>query len=165
MIPILLCSYGVATGPIAFLAQKDLQSGNEYAMISTIFAQVAYLLVILAALVVGVSLTNVFVLFGIIMLVGLVIQLRIAFQEDTKFPPLETPIMGEEDGSETTPELVEEEDTPPEVLERKRRRFLKWTIICFALALLTRTADLLSLNLEAFVSNSLINPWACRHTI
>jgi len=82
IIPVLLWSYGVATGPIAFLAQKDLQSGNEYAMILTFFAQVAYLLAILVVLFARVSVIDVLVLFGIVMLVGLVIQLRIAYQEE-----------------------------------------------------------------------------------
>lgn len=74
----MLWSYGVAVGPIAWLAQKDLESGNEYGMISTFFAQVAYLLVILAILFMEVSLFDVTVLFGIVMIVALVIQVRIA---------------------------------------------------------------------------------------
>jgi len=82
IIPMLFWSYGVATGPIAWLAQKDLQSGNEYAMISTFFAQVAYLLVILVVLFARVSVVDVFVLFGIVMLVGMIIQFRIAFLEE-----------------------------------------------------------------------------------
>ncbi len=51
-------------------------------MISTFFAQVAYLLVVLAVLFVGASALEVLVLFGIVMLVGLAIQFRIAFLEE-----------------------------------------------------------------------------------
>ena len=82
IIPMLFWSYGVATSPIAWLAQRDLQSFKEYAMISTLFAQVAYLLVVLAVLFVGASAWEVLVLFGIVMLVGLAIQFRIAFLEE-----------------------------------------------------------------------------------
>ncbi len=82
--------------------------------------------------------------------------------EDTKSPPQETPIMGEEEESATTPELLEpavEEDTLPKVLGVKRGQFLPGSIIFFAFALLSRTGDLSPLNLEAFVYNSLFNPW------
>jgi hypothetical protein len=81
-IPILLWSYGIAIGPIAWLAEKELQSGNEYAMLSTFFAQIAYLLVILEVLFTRVSLLDVLVLFGVVMFIGFCIQSRIAFALD-----------------------------------------------------------------------------------
>ena len=82
--------------------------------------------------------------------------------EDTKSPPQETLIMGEEKESATTPELLEpavEKYTLPKVLGVKRGQFLPGAIIFFAFALLSRTGDLSPLNLEAFVYNSLFNPW------
>ena len=79
IIPVLIWSYGVATGPIVWLAQKDLQSGNEYAMITTFFIEVAYILTILAILFVGVSLLNVVVLFGVVMSIGLIAQFSVAY--------------------------------------------------------------------------------------
>jgi hypothetical protein len=82
IVPLLLWSYGVATGPIGWLARKELESGNEYAMIHTFFVQVAYVLVILVLLVARISIVDVLVLFGIVMLVGLTIQFRIAVQEE-----------------------------------------------------------------------------------
>ena len=82
IIPMLLWSYGVATSPIAWLAQRDIQSFNEYAMVSTFFSQVAYLLVVLVVLFVGASALEVLVLFGIVMLIGLAMQFRIAFLEE-----------------------------------------------------------------------------------
>jgi hypothetical protein len=87
-----------------------------------------------------------------------------AVSEDTKSPPEETPIMGEEEESATTPEVLEpavEKYTLPKVLGVKRRRgqLLPVSIIFFAFALLSRTGDLSPLNLEAFVYNSLFNPW------
>ncbi len=62
--PVLIWSYGIATAPIAFLAQKELQSGNEFAMILTFFIQVAYILTILAILLVGLLLRDVLIIFG-----------------------------------------------------------------------------------------------------
>ena len=79
IIPVLIWSYGIATGPIVWLAQKDLQSGNEYAMITTFFIEVAYILTILAILLVGVSLLNVLVLFGVVMSIGLIVQFSVAY--------------------------------------------------------------------------------------
>lgn len=80
IIPILIWSYGVATGPIAWMAQNEMQGGNEYSMISTFFAQAAYILVIIAILFFRVSLLDVTVLFGVVMFIGLIIQFRIASQ-------------------------------------------------------------------------------------
>lgn len=81
IIPVLLWSYGVATGPIAWLAQKEAQGGGGHgAMISTFFAQVAYVMVILAVLFLRVSLVDVIVLFAVIMAIGLVFQFRVASQ-------------------------------------------------------------------------------------
>lgn len=82
IIPVLLWSYGIATSPIIWLAQKDLQSGNEYAMITTFFVEVAYILTILAILFVGVSLLNVLVLFGVVMSIGLIVQFSTAYLDE-----------------------------------------------------------------------------------
>lgn len=80
IIPTLLWSYGVATGPIAWLAQKDLQAGNEFAMVSSFFAQLAYLLVVLVFLFTSATLFDVLVLFGVVMLIGLFEQYEMAFK-------------------------------------------------------------------------------------
>ena len=80
IIPVLIWSYGVAIGPIAWMAQKEMQEGNEFSMIATFFIQVAYLLSIIAILFFRVSLTDVIVFFGLIMLIGLIIQFKIASQ-------------------------------------------------------------------------------------
>jgi hypothetical protein len=79
IIPVLIWSYGIATGPITWLAQKDLQSGNEYAMVTTFFIEVAYILTMLAIIFVGVSLINVIVLFGVVMTIGLIVQFSAAY--------------------------------------------------------------------------------------
>lgn len=81
IIPVLLWSYGVATGPIAWMAQKEAQGGGgEGAMISTFFAQVGYVLVILAVLFFRVSVVDVAILFGAVMIIGLIFQFRIGLQ-------------------------------------------------------------------------------------
>ena len=82
VIPTMLWAYGAATGPIAYLAQKDLQSGNEYAAISTFFAQVAFVLSVLVAFILQPGLLAVVAIFSGIMLVGLVLQAVIAFSAD-----------------------------------------------------------------------------------
>jgi len=71
VIPLLIWSYGVATGPIGWMAQKER---NEYSMISTFFIQAAYLISIVAILLVGVSMTDLMAIFGAVTLVGLVLQ-------------------------------------------------------------------------------------------
>lgn len=86
IIPVLIWSYGIATGPIVWLAQKDLQSGNEYAMITTFFIEVAYILTILAILLVEVSLLNILVLFGVVMSIGLIVQFSIAYLTEKSSP-------------------------------------------------------------------------------
>lgn len=79
LIPVLIWSYGIATSPIVWLAKKDLQSGNENAMITTFFIQVAYILTIFAILLVGVSVLNVLILFGVVMAIGLAVQFSVAY--------------------------------------------------------------------------------------
>ena len=79
IIPVLIWSYSVATAPIMWLAQKDLQSGNDHAMISTFFIEVAYILSILGILFVGVSLIEVMVLFAVVMTAGIIMQFSLAF--------------------------------------------------------------------------------------
>lgn len=76
-IPVLLWSYGVATGPIASMAQKEQ---NEYAFISTFFAQISYIAVMLIVIFSRVSLLDVSIVFGIIMSIGLIFQFAIANQ-------------------------------------------------------------------------------------
>lgn len=79
IIPILIWSYGIAIGPISWLAQKDRQGGNEHAMVSTFFIQVAYLITILGILFLQVTVLNVTVLIGVIMSVALILQFSLAF--------------------------------------------------------------------------------------
>ncbi|HUW44604.1 MAG TPA: hypothetical protein VMW50_02300 [Dehalococcoidia bacterium] len=81
IIPILLWSYVVATAPIAWIAQKELQSGGSiHSTISSTFAQVAYILVVLAMLLLKVSFLYGMILFLAVMMVGVVMQFRIEIE-------------------------------------------------------------------------------------
>jgi hypothetical protein len=83
LIPALLWSYGVATAPIIWLARKELrESGNEHSALTAIFVQFAYVLAILAVLLFGVSFTGVWVIFGIIMFICLLME----FKSSTRVP-------------------------------------------------------------------------------
>ena len=76
IIPVLIWSYGVATGPIGFIAQKEQ---NEYSMISTFFIQIAFLISIISIYFIGLTFLNLLILFGITMSIGLLIQFSLAF--------------------------------------------------------------------------------------
>lgn len=79
IIPILFWSYNVAIVPIAWLAKKDSQSGNEYATIMTFFIGAAYILNILVILLVGVSPPDILFLFAFVMLIGAAFQFLISY--------------------------------------------------------------------------------------
>jgi len=79
LIPVLIWSYGIATGPIVGIAQIERRSGNEYAMITAFFIAVAYTLTALAVVSVGVSLLHVLVIFVAVMSIGLIAQFFAAF--------------------------------------------------------------------------------------
>ena len=82
VIPTMLWAYGAATGPIAYLAQKDLQSGNEYGAISTFFAQAAFVVSVLTAFILRPGLLAVILIFSAIMSIGLILQVAMAFAAD-----------------------------------------------------------------------------------
>ncbi len=81
-IPTLIWSYGSAIAPVAWLAKKDREARSMGAMISTFFCEIAYLLVVLTALVVRVSpLALSLLLFGVLMLVALVVEFAMVAEE------------------------------------------------------------------------------------
>lgn len=77
--PLLIFSYGVATGPITYLAQREQQTGGgDAAGMTAVFTQLAY---VVAALVRGLSSTSTFgveLVFCGIMLFGLLAQTGLA---------------------------------------------------------------------------------------
>jgi hypothetical protein len=77
--PILLWSYGAATGPIAWLAQKDSQAGNNYAMIPTFFSQIGYASAILAMLIFNAGFFVAALIIFIAMVLSGIFQIYMAF--------------------------------------------------------------------------------------
>jgi len=107
LIPLLVWSYGVALGPWMWLASKDQQGGgNEFSMMTTFFAQVAYILAMVMFFL-GATLGTINITFGVIMAIGALIQIFIAFlmarQEQQLYPSYEP-----------TFDEVEELDSPSE---------------------------------------------------
>ncbi len=77
IIPMLIWSYGVATGPWAWMAQKEQQGGGGFAsVVYAFFSQVGYMVMVLAVLLARVTLIDVIVLFSVVMFIGLVIQFK-----------------------------------------------------------------------------------------
>lgn len=73
-IPLLLWAYAAATGPISYLAQKDLQTGNEFAVISAFFSQLTFLAAAIFVLVASPSMGTIVVGFTVSMACGLLLQ-------------------------------------------------------------------------------------------
>ena len=84
VIPTLLWSYGIAAGPIAWMDQNEIQGGGgKHSAVVTLFAQVGYIFVLPAILVFGVSLEDAAMLFGAVMVTGLVVLARVASRKET----------------------------------------------------------------------------------
>ncbi len=80
--PVLLWSYGIAAGSIAWMDQNELQGGGgRNIAVSTLFAQAGYVLAVLAMLGLGASLREAALLFGAAMAAGLIVQWLIAWPD------------------------------------------------------------------------------------
>lgn len=80
LIPKLIWSYGVATGPWAYMASKDQQGGDGFAsMLATFLAELAYVVIMLMVIFSTITLLQALKVFAGFMLVGLVIQMTIAY--------------------------------------------------------------------------------------
>jgi hypothetical protein len=80
LIPLLIWSYGVATDPWMWLAQKD---HNEFAIFSTLFAEAAYIIGMVLFFL-GATLGTIAVVFGAIMLIGGVIQIFLSLEQEVR---------------------------------------------------------------------------------
>ncbi len=77
--PLLIWSYGVALGPLVYLAQQDRRGGGgEASSMTTFFAQIAYIVMALVAAFTRKPLLELAIIFSGIMLTGLFIQIGIA---------------------------------------------------------------------------------------
>lgn len=78
--PLLIWSYGVALGPWMYMTQKEQQGGSgDASLMTTFFAQVAYVVIALVVIFGEASLEELAVVFGGVMLVGMLVQTSIAF--------------------------------------------------------------------------------------
>jgi len=76
-LPFLIWAYGAATGPIAYLASKERD--NEYSVLTAFASQIAFVVVLLAILLFGVSNASVVIVFCSIMGIALAFQLILSF--------------------------------------------------------------------------------------
>ena len=82
-IPIFIWSYGMATGTIAYMAQKEAQGGDGgSSMVATFFAQLAYVISALITIFFTVAFIEIIILFGVIMFIGLIFQFWTALSID-----------------------------------------------------------------------------------
>ncbi len=79
LIPRLIWSYGVATGPWAYMASKDQgPSGEGFAStLATFLAELAYLVIMLLVIFTPITLLGAIKVFGGFMLVGLVVEMSL----------------------------------------------------------------------------------------
>ncbi len=75
-IPILIWSYGIAMYPLQDLAQKEIGRGDAFIIYTVLFVQISYAFTI-ALLILGVTVIDTLVFFGIFMLTGLIVRLKI----------------------------------------------------------------------------------------
>ncbi len=79
-IPLLIWSYGAATGPWAYMAGQGARGeGGDAALLAIMFAQVAYLVMVVTGILAGASLIGMAKTFGGIMLLYVVLQMFVAF--------------------------------------------------------------------------------------
>lgn len=79
-IPLLIWSYGAATGPWSYMASKESESGGgDSSVMAAFFAQVAYLAMVLVGIFVGGSVVTLAKVFAGVMLIGVAMQLIFAY--------------------------------------------------------------------------------------
>ena len=76
--PLLIFSYGVALGPLMYMSQREQQAGSgEGAVMTTFFAQVAYVVTSLLTAFTPITLLGAIIIFSGIMLLGMIFQIVI----------------------------------------------------------------------------------------
>jgi len=94
IMPRLIWSYGTAMSPWMFFAQKDQQGGdgNEYSLISLLFAEVAYISAMAMILFLKATMFNILAVFGIVMGVCLIVEMIIGIKSSKESLRSETGI-------------------------------------------------------------------------
>ena len=81
-IPIVLWSYGVATGPLSYMAAREARGGGgDAAAISSFFAQIGFVVTVIAGAIFNMTFLNMAYLFGAFMAVGVLGQLAFAVEK------------------------------------------------------------------------------------
>jgi hypothetical protein len=94
IIPRLLWSYGLATGPWAYMAGKDAEGGGGFAsMLGTFLGQLAYITIMILVLFTSIALLTAIKVFAGFMAVALVIQITFAIliQKELKASKQQSP--------------------------------------------------------------------------
>lgn len=78
-VPRLIWSYGIATGPWAYMASHDRAAGPSGlgSTFATFLAELAYLVIMLIVFISGISLVGAIEVFGTFMLVALIVQITV----------------------------------------------------------------------------------------
>jgi hypothetical protein len=80
LIPKLIWSYGIATGPWSYMASKEQQGGDAFAsLLATFLAELAYVVIILMIIFTTITPFQVIKVFAGFMLIGLLIQMTVAY--------------------------------------------------------------------------------------
>ena len=79
MIPKLIWSYGVATGPWAYMASKEQVGAGLSSTLSTLLAEVAYVVIVILIIFFSVTFIQALMIFAGFMLVSLVTQMTLAY--------------------------------------------------------------------------------------
>lgn len=77
--PLLIWSYGVALGPLMYMAQRESQAGTgEASTMTTFFAQIAYVVMAIFAATKRMAFVDLMLIFSAIMFIGMLIQVGFA---------------------------------------------------------------------------------------
>lgn len=79
LIPKLIWSYGVATGPWAYMASKEQGGAGLSSTLSTLLAEVAYVVIVILIIFSSVTFIQALMIFAGFMLVSLVTQMTLAY--------------------------------------------------------------------------------------
>jgi len=81
-VPLLIWSYGIATGPWVYMAQKESQSGSgAYSSLTAFFLQIACIVVMVMISFFHASLININIGYWIVMGLGLIFQFYLSLKE------------------------------------------------------------------------------------
>ena len=78
IIPVLLWSYGIATGPLAYMASRGPVDSSAGSLLVTVFSQLGYATMIALMYLAPMSFANGMIVFSTVLFIGLIFQLKLA---------------------------------------------------------------------------------------